>query len=51
MSDLRSMSSNLTMNFDPETEKIPSVKSALYYEVKHMDRRERIVRDMHVSCL
>ncbi|XP_052213965.1 uncharacterized protein LOC127832502 [Dreissena polymorpha] len=46
-SDLRSMTSALTMNFDPETEKIPSVKSALYYEVKHLDRREKIVRDLH----
>jgi len=42
------MTSALTTNFDPDFEKIPSVKSALYYEVKHMNRRERIVRDMHV---
>ncbi|WAR13742.1 VAC8-like protein [Mya arenaria] len=47
ISDLRSMSSSLTMNFDPEREKIPSVKSALYYEVKHLNRRERIVQDLH----
>lgn len=47
LSDLRSMSSSLTMNFDPEKEKIPSVKSALYYEIRHFNWRERLVRDKH----
>ncbi|XP_045163424.1 uncharacterized protein LOC123527809 [Mercenaria mercenaria] len=47
LSDLRSISSSLTTNFDPEKEKIPSVKSALYYEIRHLNWRERLVRDMH----
>ncbi|KAL4221840.1 hypothetical protein ACF0H5_020094 [Mactra antiquata] len=47
LSDIKSVTSSLTMNFDPEKEKIPSVKSALYFEVKHLNRRERIVQDMH----
>ena len=49
MSDLRSLTSNMTLNFDPGTEKIPTVKSALYYEVKHMNRREWLLMNMNVS--
>lgn len=47
MSDLRSLTSNMTLNFDPGTEKIPTVKSALYYEVKHMNRREWLLMNMN----
>ena len=41
----------MTLNFDPGSEKIPTVKSALYYEVKLMDRREALLKNMNVSCL
>ena len=50
MSDLRSLTSNMTLNFDPGTEKIPTVKSALYYEVKHMNRREWLLMNMNVRA-
>ena len=39
----------MTLNFDPGSEKIPTVKSALYYEVKLMDRREALLKNMNVS--
>ena len=41
----------MTLNFDPGSEKIPTVKSALYYEVKLMDRREALLKNMNVSIL
>lgn len=47
VSDLRSLSSNMTLNFDLGREKIPTVKSALYYEVKHMNRREWLLMNMN----
>ncbi|KAK3599107.1 hypothetical protein CHS0354_016366 [Potamilus streckersoni] len=46
--DMRSVSSSLSMSFDKGGGQPPPVKAALYSEIKHLNRRERLLSDLKV---
>ncbi|KAL3862360.1 hypothetical protein ACJMK2_008332 [Sinanodonta woodiana] len=46
--DMRSVSSSLSMSFDKKGGQPPPVKAALYFEIRHLNWRERLLSDLQV---